>query len=38
VAEVTDTFADITRFQRFNGEDSIGLTVTKQPQRPASGG
>ena len=26
-----DTYADATRFQRFNGEDSIGLTVTKQP-------
>ncbi|HVG96418.1 MAG TPA: efflux RND transporter permease subunit, partial [Chloroflexota bacterium] len=31
VAEVTDTYADLTRLQRFNGEDSIGLTVTKQP-------
>jgi HAE1 family hydrophobic/amphiphilic exporter-1 len=31
IAEVTDTYADLTRLQRFNGEDSIGLTVTKQP-------
>jgi HAE1 family hydrophobic/amphiphilic exporter-1 len=31
VADVVDTYADATRIQRFNGEDSIGLTVTKQP-------
>ena len=31
VAEVVDTYADVTRLQRFNGEDSIGLTITKQP-------
>ena len=31
VADVVDTYADATRFQRFNGEDSIGLTITKQP-------
>jgi hydrophobic/amphiphilic exporter-1 (mainly G- bacteria), HAE1 family len=31
VADVVDTYADLTRLQRFNGEDAIGLTVTKQP-------
>ncbi|MDQ3700022.1 MAG: efflux RND transporter permease subunit, partial [Chloroflexota bacterium] len=31
VAEVVDTYADATRIQRFNGEESVGLTITKQP-------
>ncbi|HEX2032952.1 MAG TPA: efflux RND transporter permease subunit [Chloroflexota bacterium] len=31
VAEVVDTYAEATRFQRFNGQDAIGLSITKQP-------
>ena len=31
VADVVDTYADLTRLQRFNGEEAIGLTITKQP-------
>ena len=31
VADVVDTYADLTRLQRFNGEEAIGLSVTKQP-------
>ncbi len=31
VAEVVDTWADLTRLQRFNGEEAIGITITKQP-------
>lgn len=31
VADVVDTYADVTRIQRFNGEEAIGFTVTKQP-------
>src|SRR3954466_2865924 len=30
VASVTDTTADVTRIQRFNGKDAIGFSVTKQ--------
>ncbi len=32
VAEITDTYAELTRLQRFNGEDAIGLSITKQPE------
>jgi HAE1 family hydrophobic/amphiphilic exporter-1 len=31
VAEVVDTYADLTRLQRFNGEEAIGISITKQP-------
>jgi len=31
VADVVDTYAELTRLQRFNGEEAIGLTITKQP-------
>ena len=31
VADVVDTYADLTRLQRFNGEEAIGITITKQP-------
>ncbi|MCC6173842.1 MAG: efflux RND transporter permease subunit [Chloroflexi bacterium] len=30
VATVTDTTADVTRMQRYNGKDAIGFTITKQ--------
>jgi HAE1 family hydrophobic/amphiphilic exporter-1 len=30
VATVTDTTADVTRMQRFNGKDAIGFSITKQ--------
>ena len=29
VATVTDTTADVTRMQRFNGKDAIGFSITK---------
>ncbi len=31
VAEVVDTYADLSRLLRFNGEEAVGITVTKQP-------
>ncbi len=30
VATVTDTFAEQTRIQRYNGQDAVGFSVTKQ--------
>jgi hydrophobic/amphiphilic exporter-1 (mainly G- bacteria), HAE1 family len=30
VATVTDTFREQTRFQRYNGQDAVGFTITKQ--------
>src|SRR3954452_11679615 len=30
VAEVVDTYREQTRFQRFNGKDAVGFTLTKQ--------
>ncbi len=31
IAEVVDTYAEQSRLQRFNGEEAVGITVTKQP-------
>lgn len=31
IAEVLDTYAEQSRLQRFNGEEAVGITVTKQP-------
>ncbi len=31
IADVVDTYAELSRLQRFNGEEAVGITVTKQP-------
>ncbi|RLT37068.1 MAG: efflux RND transporter permease subunit [Chloroflexi bacterium] len=31
IADVVDTYAEQSRLQRFNGEEAVGITVTKQP-------